>query len=74
VFAVIISGDPKCEGKVTVRFYPICIKITFSHYILVGVRNAKFQKAKIMQKVKSKAVPLHAMETLGGGGIAPTHT
>jgi hypothetical protein len=26
-------------------------------------------------KVKSKAVPLHAMETLGGrGGIAPTHS
>jgi hypothetical protein len=26
-------------------------------------------------KVKSKAVPLHAMEALGGrGGIAPTHS
>jgi hypothetical protein len=25
--------------------------------------------------IKSKAVPLHAMETLGGrGGIAPTHS
>jgi hypothetical protein len=28
-----------------------------------------------ISKVKSKAVPLHAMEALGGrGGIAPTHS
>jgi hypothetical protein len=28
-----------------------------------------------IHKKKSKAVPLHAMEALGGrGGIAPTHT
>jgi hypothetical protein len=30
---------------------------------------------EIKSKVKSKAVPLHAMEALGGrGGIAPTHS
>jgi hypothetical protein len=30
---------------------------------------------KHKSKVKSKAVPLHAMEALGGrGGIAPTHS
>jgi hypothetical protein len=27
-----------------------------------------------MVKVKGKAVPLHAMEALGGRGIAPTHS
>jgi hypothetical protein len=30
---------------------------------------------KVVGKSKSKAVPLHAMEALGGrGGIAPTHS
>jgi hypothetical protein len=32
-------------------------------------------KCDVLFEVKGKAVPLHAMEALGGrGGIAPTHS
>jgi hypothetical protein len=37
--------------------------------------NFAYKYLKYLKKVKSKAVPLHAMEALGGrGGIAPTHS
>jgi hypothetical protein len=40
------------------------------------VKMADRPEPKVVRcKVKSKAVPLHAMEALGGrGGIAPTHS
>jgi hypothetical protein len=38
-------------------------------------RNGKEEKHFSKINIKSKAVPLHAMEAHGGrGGIAPTHT
>jgi hypothetical protein len=42
-------------------------------FILTGIN---YLKMKIIREVcKSKAVPLHAMEALGGrGDIAPTHS
>jgi hypothetical protein len=42
------------------------------------IEDEKFHATNSMKygkKSKSKAVPLHAMEALGGrGGIAPTHS
>jgi hypothetical protein len=49
------------------------ISFLANKYSIQGSRNWTFSLK--FYKVKSKAVPLHAMEALGGrGGIAPTHS
>jgi hypothetical protein len=47
----------------------ICSEVNLQWY------KRNFRTVELYKKKKGKAVPLHAMEALGGrGGIAPTHS
>jgi hypothetical protein len=53
---------------------PVDYAAVIAHLVPIFLKESGFWTSSIIHK-KSKAVPLHAMEALGGrGGIAPTHS
>jgi hypothetical protein len=60
------------------QYQLVCFKVEFFGYIVIqyGLMLIDMRKSVTAAFTnKSKAVLLHAMETLGGrGGIAPTHS
>jgi hypothetical protein len=55
-------------------FFPIYLSELSYHLVIVKLLNTP-RSSQYSLIIKSKAVPLHAMEAHGGrGGVAPTHT